>query len=300
MMRIAARATASILACLALAAADRAIADETKERAVAEIGFGTTQAEASDGPIRVVLTTAPPVEGDDSDFAKPNLEIYENGEFAAAMLAEGSGMDQPPASATIVDIDPDHPGKEVVLDAWTGGAHCCSEIFVATPGKGGMWQFHDAGAFDGGVALEDLDGDGLVEIVARDDAFHYAFGCYACSLAPLKILVFENGEVRDATREPRFVAAHRQALEEYSQEFEAGDGTLGNGFLAGWVAMKILVGEGEDGWQTMLRRYDREDNWGLEGCGKQEPDLSCKPENQVKRDFPEALKVFLDENGYEF
>jgi hypothetical protein len=298
MIRIAALTSALVLTALAPPAPS--LAEQPGRAAVAEIGFGTAEAEAEDGPIRVVLTTAPPVEGDDSDFAKPTLEIYENGEFAAAMLAEGSGLEQPPATAAITDIDPDHPGKEVVFDAWTGGAHCCAEVFVATPGKGGMWQFHEAGAFGGGIGLEDLDGDGLTEIVARDEAFQYAFGCYACSLAPLKILVFADGEIRDATREPRFVSAHREALEDYRKEIEAGDGPLGNGFLAGWVAMKVLVGEGKDGWQTMLRRYDRDDTWGLDECLEQEADLSCKPENQVKREFPEALKAFLDENGYEF
>ena len=210
----------------------------------------------------------------------------------------GSGGDEPPAKATIIDIDASHPGTEVVFDSWTGGAHCCSEIFIASPGTGADWVFRQVGEFDGGIKLADNDGDGVFEIVTRNDVFNYAFGCYACSVAPLKILVMENGAVRDASGDARFIDVHRDYLGEFQAIVDKDDGRLENGFLAGWVAMKILIGEGEEAWQTMLKRHDRRDDWGLVTCRSPEPDQSCKPENRITHTFPEALGVFLNENGY--
>jgi len=42
--------------------------------------------------------------------------------------------------------------------------------------------------------------------------FLYAFGCYACSTAPLQLFGIDNGEVKNITTEERFRPAHAAYL----------------------------------------------------------------------------------------
>ena len=39
-----------------------------------------------------------------------------------------------------------------------------------------------------------------------------------------------------------------------------------NGFLAGWVAHNVLVGNGADAWRKMLDLYNRNSDWDLSVC----------------------------------
>ena len=53
----------------------------------------------------------------------------------------------------------------------------------------GRWEAVNVGEFDSdGPQIEDLNGDGAVELVGKDDSFDYAFASYAESYAPPKIL----------------------------------------------------------------------------------------------------------------
>lgn len=102
------------------------------------------------------------------------------------------------------------------MSFFTGGAHCCSDTSVVTSNRdGATWQTVDVGEFNGYPMLaDDLNGDGLYEFGLPDNAFFYAFGCYACSAAPLQVLALENGEVKDVSAEPRFRPAHSAWLSE--------------------------------------------------------------------------------------
>ena len=90
----------------------------------------------------------------------------------------------------------------------------------------------------------DLAGDGHPVFETRDNAFLYTFGCYACSTAPLKILTIEDGEVKTVSADPRFRPAHEAYLK--GMITEVPDEEV-NGFLAGYVGEKILLGEGKAG-----------------------------------------------------
>ena len=71
-----------------------------------------------------------------------------------------------------------------------------------------------------------------------------------------------------------------------------------NGFLAGYVGEKILLGEGKQGWDLMLAHYDRESDWGLEICDKQLDENGECPVETLRLTFPDALERMLKENGY--
>src|SRR3954447_23612092 len=86
------------------------------------------------------------------------------------------------------DLDGDGE-PEVLVDTFSGGAHCCT----ITP----IYRWDGVGyrklpGFFGnvGYSLDDLDHDGWPEFVTADDRFAYEFAAYAFSAFPLRILAY--------------------------------------------------------------------------------------------------------------
>jgi hypothetical protein len=98
----------------------------------------------------------------------------------------------------VVDLDGDGE-PEVLVDAFTGGAHCCAvtEILRFT-GAGYAPREVDWG--DAGYELRDRDGDGRPEIVTLDDAFAGAFSSFAASVLPARVLHYRAGALSNVTR----------------------------------------------------------------------------------------------------
>ena len=183
------------------------------------------------------------------------------------------------------------------MSFFTGGAHCCSVSQVVTGNADGSeWTTVDVGEFDGGPLLAvDLDGDGTYEFETRDNAFLYAFACYACSQAPLQVLALRSGKIKNVSAEPRFKPAHAAWLKDMIVGVPEEDV---NGFLAGYVGQKIRLGEGKQAWDLMLRHHDRSADWGLEVCDTERDEGGECPGQTTKVTFPEALKRMLNKNGY--
>lgn len=98
----------------------------------------------------------------------------------------------------VVDLDGDRE-PEVLVDAYSGGAHCCERTRVYRF-RAGAYGFtvHQWGnqVYD----LRDLDGDGRPEFVSADDAFSYAFAAYAFSRWPIRIFDARGGRLVERTR----------------------------------------------------------------------------------------------------
>ena len=94
---------------------------------------------------------------------------------------------------------------------------------------------------------------------------------------------------------PRFRPAHEAYLKNIIAEVP--DEDL-NGFLAGYVGEKILLGEGKQAWKLMLAYYDRKSDWGLDVCGKPLDANGACPGKTERLTYPEALERMLNENGY--
>jgi hypothetical protein len=192
---------------------------------------------------------------------------------------------------TLQDLD-SNGVSEVIVESFTGGAHCCMAIATYT------WQDEQFnpiyfGYLDGGGGrFEDLNGDGLTEFVTVDNAFYYAFSSYAGSFPPSVILTFEDGQYTDTT--PQFEDYLRSTawtMFEVMEDLEAED-IDSNGVFAGYVAQKIRLGEYESGWDLMLARYHRDDDWGLAQYNDEGEHIGDYP------DFPTALHDFLKDLGY--
>jgi hypothetical protein len=259
--------------------------------------------EIAQGPIRAVLSYTEDKseggEGEDGEVVRaPVVTVFAGDKEVATLKGEGSGFADPPVSVQIAELDGSNPYPEIVVSFYTGGAHCCSDTSVVTASPDGSnWTIVALGEFDGEPLLAtDVNGDGRYEFMIRDNAFLYAFACYACSEAPLNLLAIDNGRVKDVTREERFKPAHAGWLK--SMIANVPDGSDVNGFLAGYVGEKILLGEGKSAWETMLAYYDHASDWGLEICDKPlTEDGECSGAT-VRLTFPQALERMLNENGY--
>jgi|SRR5690242_1147574 len=189
---------------------------------------------------------------------------------------------------------------QVVMTAFTFGAHCCTVTRIATTAARDEWRVLDTGQLDGdGYQFVDIDSDGVKELVNYDNSFLYAFESYAGSYAPTRITRLTGSDLNDVTNEPKYRAFLRRKL----QDMEAAtrknaDLWHSNGFLGGWVAAKSLLGEVEDAWKRMLASYDRNSDWSLAECTTGQ-DLDECPKNKVhQQTFPEALKKVMESNDY--
>ncbi len=243
--------------------------------------------ELSLGPVTVVASYRPIDFEADIQEDNLQLDLYYQGQLQESVTETAHMF----GSVDLEDLDSDG-NPEVVLQAYTGGAHCCMAITTYT------WQndqfqpivfdYLDAG---GGI-FEDLDDDGLTEFVTLDNAFFYTFSSYAGSYPPSVILTFQDGAYIDTTTQFR-QRLGSTAWDMYQSVEERDDeGYEINGLLAGYVAQKIRLGQYREGWDFMLARYERDNDWGLQ--------IYDNDGNVVKEyeNFPSALEAFLQELGY--
>ncbi len=290
---------AAVAAVLAMATAVAYAQGDTDTPVFPTTSFadGATSASVTAGGVSATVTllrSRPP----NPDTDKVWLRVKVNGIRVAEAYGPDAGFDVPEAEASIAEIDPGNHYPEVYFDAYTGGAHCCTQVIVAEEQPKG-WVTVDVGQFDGGGDyLQDIDGDGLAEIVTVDNRFLYTFDCYACSAAPLVIDTVRNGAVVDVSGDPRYLPAHRDWLAQLEDSVEPSDRWTSPGFLAGWVAAKVRVGEGADAWRQLKAHWDYAHDAGEETC-LTGADLDTCPKSEIKvLKFPDRLKLFLDQNGY--
>lgn len=175
---------------------------------------------------------------------------------------------------------------EVLVDAYSGGAHCCAltEILRFT---GAAYATLEAFWGNTGYDLNDLDGDGRPEFVAADDAFAGAFTSYAGSFFPPLVLDYDPavpGVLRDVTR--RFPALVRknqaQALHALRRARRSHYETLGA--VAGYVADLYLLGRATQVRPYLHRARRRGDLRDFSG--------------PAPRRFDRQLLAFLHKQGY--
>jgi hypothetical protein len=234
----------------------------------------------------------------DPDFDVPVLTVLVGDRRVLEAVGVASGFDFPTAEASIAEIDPNNVRPEVYFTSYSGGAHCCTFAIVATQ-VGQKWVAVPVGSFDGdGDFLDDLDGDGLAEIVTVDNRFLYEFDCYACSAAPLQVLTVRRGKVVDASAEIQFLPAHREWLRQMEAGIDPAERWTSRGFLAGWVAASVRVGRGGAAWAELNAKWDHAADEGEEVCLTGGAVEDCPKRQRAVLKFPDRLKLFLEQNGY--
>lgn len=247
------------------------------------------------GGLTVTLTTLKDKEGEHT----PVVTGMIGGRTVFTARLDDGKSEAPRAEAKLYRLDPASPQPQVMITAYTGGAHCCTVTQIATADAAGNWKVLEGGTLDGGAyAVEDADGDGVPELTHRDNSFLYAFASYAGSVAPMRIKRVFAGTLADVTREPRYQPYLRQevaGIEHLTVRYGPGEA---NGYYAGWVAAKALIGEVEAAWPVMLQRQDRNPPMKPQKCSVNRKLEECPQDKLVDIPFPEALRAHLSAGGY--
>jgi serine protease Do len=205
------------------------------------------------------------------------------------------------SQAGFMKLDAKASLPQIVLTRFSGGAHCCTNTWIVQKPEGGAgWSMIDAGKLDGGgYNFEDVDGDGGQELISIDNRFLYAFDSYAGSFAPIMISKLRDGRIADVNDEPAMQSRLKQDLA--GMEFQAKinpDLWKSNGYLAGWVASKMRLGQGDEAWSTVARNFDLNSGFGPQECTTGQTMEDCPVEKLVAIPVLKALADFLKENGY--
>ena len=146
-----------------------------------------------------------------------------------------------PDALRVADVEADGQ-PDVLLNLYTGGAHCCNvtDLFRYDRARDDYSSLlHVWG--DPGYSLERLDASKEYEFVTDDERFAYEFAAFAFSGLPLQILRLEDGRFVAVTRAyPKLVAPAAAQQWRYYLDNRS-DGT-GLGFLAAWAADEYVLG----------------------------------------------------------
>jgi hypothetical protein len=143
------------------------------------------------------------------------------------------------SSLRVVDLDGDGE-PEVVVDLYTGGAHCCfiSEVLRWT---GAGYAATTRNWADSGYTLEVGAGGAAATFVTADARFAYAFASFADSAFPVQLLNFRAGSWEDVTvAHPESIRADISRLAKAYRKRRKGRYALG--ILAAWVADEYRIG----------------------------------------------------------
>lgn len=153
-------------------------------------------------------------------------------------LCDGFGL--PKASLHVRDLDADGV-PEVVVDLFSGGAHCCYSTVVFVP-KDGTYRARLASWGNAGYKLDDLDGNGTPELVTTDDRFSEEFTAYAASYRPPMAFALLGQKITDVTRShTALVADDLEELDGLITDVRNDDGDL-RGLIAARMADLALLG----------------------------------------------------------
>jgi hypothetical protein len=215
--------------------------------AVAPAALATTQT-ASAGNVTATFTfqgQVPNFHGLQLSIARGGTVVYDQpvvAKFCATLCWPGPPTGGRPA-VQVVDLE--HDGEpDVVLDLYSGGAHCCTVLQVFSYDPATMTYTKTERTFgDPDVRIVDLGHDGRLELLTADDSFAYEFTDFAGSGLPIEILTFAGGQFTDVTRSyPALVAKDAafwlkafkgMAREHYSDSV---------GVIAAWAADEDLLG----------------------------------------------------------
>jgi hypothetical protein len=191
----------------------------------------------------------------------------------------------------------------VLLAGYTGGAHCCVTLRVATP-VGRTMAIVTFPQFDGDFEHfpDDIDGDGVADFEIVDNRFLYAFSSYAGSVAPPRFYDIIGGRIVDVSARPGFRGAFaRFTAKARKLCTDAANGDR-NGACAGYVAGAARLGK----FAAAFREVSAQDQAaGSDAsllparCTVREPATGCPQDKQIHfRTFPAALRWFLKDAGY--
>lgn len=143
-----------------------------------------------------------------------------------------SSSPQPPRDVT-GDGVPEH-----FVESYSGGAHCCSTFYVVNVALGEPAITRIDGSHSG-CGVEDVDRDGVFEIVTADRSFAYWKVSYVESPAPRVVLTMRGGRLTMKVSAMRAPAPSDEALRQLLQD--AKETAMEGGTVVFWGQMLDLL-----------------------------------------------------------
>jgi hypothetical protein len=169
-----------------------------------------------------------------------DITIADICEEGCILVPDDSGTKTEDSILKVADLDGDGE-PEVLVDTFSGGAHCClTTRLLSWDGTG--YQPRDFDFRDVGYQLKDLDKDGRLELVGQDPIFSAAFTAFAASAFPPLVLHVTKGKFIDDTKQfPSLIRKAATTLLKDLRKARKGDDI--RGILAAYVADQYLLGK---------------------------------------------------------
>ncbi|MGQ9833841.1 MAG: hypothetical protein ACUVRJ_08630 [Candidatus Villigracilaceae bacterium] len=149
---------------------------------------------------------------------------------------------------------------EVVIETYSGGAHCCFGTFVYSLRDAPLLILHKPESNVGGQ-FEDLNGDDIYEFITYDDLFAGRYCAYAFSPSVKVILAYDASKQRYLPASPLFPEQYAQDIVQHTDQaqgnvsdFVGDDGTPKCAVLP-LVLDYLYLGQTEKAHQELLRLY---------------------------------------------
>jgi hypothetical protein len=154
---------------------------------------------------------------------------------------------------------------DLIIETYSGGAHCCFSTLVYQLGSH-LTKALETPLSNCGVSFEDLDGDGVFEVITCDDSFAYTYCPYAATPAVKVILRYNPGQGY-LPASPQYEAWYADDVAYHTaMAREAVPGELGEWDSSTKCAVLPLVldflytGQPERAWEAMAAWYRYPDN----------------------------------------
>jgi hypothetical protein len=163
------------------------------------------------------------------------------------------------SAVKVRDLDGGEP--EVLVDLYSGGAHCCLFTLILRWDPASA-RYRSTLAYWGnyGSKLVDLDGDGRPEFSAFDERFVYEYSAYVFSSAPIRIWSYRAGRLVDVTRKyPALIKKSAATNLGYYRRGRRERNTDIRSYVAAYVADQYLLRNAAQGKRlldTALKRGD--------------------------------------------
>jgi hypothetical protein len=131
----------------------------------------------------------------------------------------------------------------VVLDLYSGGAHCCFVEQVYSPANSQGTRKTEYNFGNPGVRLVELGADGSYDFLSADNDFAYAFTDYAASGMPIEIFSYSHDAFHNVT--VSFPSLIRQDAAQWMKAFRSQAATHYQdsvGLVAAWAADEDMLG----------------------------------------------------------
>ncbi len=181
----------------------------------------------------------------------PRIQPTDDAPSQTLTVLDGSRVVQRVTAESVsAELHPLRPGglPELVVSAYSGGAHCCTTYLMYTQDAGRLDNIGVLDMGNYGVNFYDLNGDGTRELIVYSDNMAYYDWSFAASLAFKTVLGWDGLRLADRTRFYSYVPAQEadRNLKDAQDMFGAEDFESLKSGVSAYFGNMVLAGRGRE------------------------------------------------------